>query len=95
MVREMRRKNQALTKEECQAILQQGSSGVLALVGDEGYPYAVPMSYVSDEGRIWFHCAKSGYKLDAIAQNGKTSFFVLEEKWCHGNIPRILKRYCI
>ncbi len=79
MFREMRRKNQALTKEECQAILQQGSSGVLALVGDEGYPYAVPMSYVSDERSIWFHCAKSGYKLDAITQNGKASFCVIEE----------------
>lgn len=79
MFREMRRKNQALTKEECQAILQHGSSGVLALAGDAGYPYAVPMSYLFDEGKIWFHCAKSGHKLDAIAQNGKASFCVIEE----------------
>ena len=46
MFREMRRKNQLLPQEETEAMLQQGTSGVLSLLGDDGYPYCVPLSYV-------------------------------------------------
>ena len=67
MFREMRRKRQALTQAQCQAILEQGSCGVLALSGDGGYPYAVPLSYLYHQGKLYFHCAKSGHKLDAPA----------------------------
>ena len=55
MFREMRRKKQALRPEDCARILAQGTSGVLALLGDDGYPYAVPLSYVYHEGRVYFH----------------------------------------
>lgn len=48
MFRELRRKKQALSKENCAAVLNRGTSGVLALVGDDDYPYAVPISYVYD-----------------------------------------------
>ena len=48
MFRGMRRKNQALSREEAAAVLDRGLSGVLALSGDDGYPYAVPISYVYD-----------------------------------------------
>lgn len=75
----MRRKKQALSKEECAAILNRGSSGVLALAGDNDYPYAVPISYVYDEGKIYFHCAKSGHKLDAINRKAKVSFCVIDQ----------------
>ena len=78
MFREMRRKNQALSPEECSAILTRGSSGVLAVVGDEGYPYAVPLSYVWQDGQIIFHCAAAGHKLDAIAREPKVSFCVID-----------------
>ena len=44
MFREMRRKNQALDAQACSAVLDRGTSGVLAVLGDEGYPYAVPLS---------------------------------------------------
>ncbi|MCD8214237.1 MAG: pyridoxamine 5'-phosphate oxidase family protein [Clostridiales bacterium] len=77
MFREMRRKNQALTLGECEEILREGSSGVLALSGDEGYPYALPISYVYENGKIYFHCAKTGHKIDAIGRNPKASFCVV------------------
>lgn len=77
MFREMRRKKQMLSHEECIEILKNAASGVLALSGDEGYPYAVPISYVYDGERIIFHSAKSGHKLDAILRNPKASFCVI------------------
>lgn len=78
MFRQMRRKKQVLTKEECELVLECGTSGVLAVQGDGGYPYAVPLSYVYTDGKIVFHCAKQGHKLDAIAQNDKVSFCVID-----------------
>ncbi len=79
MFREMRRKRQALSREEISLILYRGTSGVLALSGDDNYPYAVPISYVYDGEKIYFHCAKSGHKLDAIQQNEKVSFCVIDQ----------------
>lgn len=77
MFREMRRSKQELPREETEAVLRRGTSGVLALAGDEGYPYAVPISYVYDDGKIYFHCALEGHKLDAIKRNEKASFCVI------------------
>lgn len=79
MFREMRRKKQALSRRECDAILSRGTSGVLALHGDDGYPYAVPISYVYDGAKLYFHCAKSGHKLDAIRRSPKASFCVIDQ----------------
>lgn len=78
MFREMRRKKQALPPEMSAEILERGTSGVLALSGDDGYPYALPISYVYDGGHIYFHCAKSGHKLDAIARDPRASFCVVD-----------------
>jgi len=74
MFRPMRRKAQQLSEAEALDILEKGSSGVLAAAGDEDYPYAVPLSYAYCEGRLYFHVARSGHKLDAIARNDKVSF---------------------
>jgi uncharacterized protein len=79
MFREMRRKKQALSIEESIAVLENGKSGVLAVSGDYDYPYAVPLSYVCGDSRIFFHCAKSGHKLDAIARNQRVSFCVIDQ----------------
>lgn len=79
MPREMRRKKQELSQSECIAILERGTSGVLAVLGDEGFPYAVPLSYVCDEGRLLFHCAPAGHKLDAIERCAKASFCVVDK----------------
>ena len=78
MFRAMRRKRQAQSPEACAAILARGTSGVLALSGDDGYPYAVPLSYVYDGGAIYFHCAREGHKLDAIRRETKASFCVID-----------------
>lgn len=79
MFREMRRKKQELAQEECVKILNKGTSGVLAVSGDEDYPYAVPLSYVYHDWKIYFHCAKEGHKLDAIERNDKVSFCVIDQ----------------
>lgn len=79
MFREMRRKKQQLSAEETEKILERGTSGVLAVFGDEGYPYAVPLSYVYSDGKIYFHCAKTGHKIDGIRQNEKISFCVIDK----------------
>ena len=77
--REMRRKRQQLSQEESVAILQKSTSGTLALLGDDGYPYAVPMSYVYNEGKLYFHSALTGHKIDAIRKCDKASFCVIEQ----------------
>lgn len=79
MFREMRRKRQALSGEETAGILRRGSHGVLALAGDEGYPYAVPVSYVYDGERIYFHGARAGHKMDAIAREERASLCVVDQ----------------
>ena len=77
--RPMRRNRQQLTEEESIEILQKATSGVLALLGDNGYPYAVPISYVYADGKIYFHSALSGHKVDAIRSCDKASFCVIEQ----------------
>ena len=79
MLPEMRRKTQQLPRAEAEEILRAGSSGVLALAGEEGYPYALPISYVYHEGRLYFHCAPAGHKLNAIARCPKASFCVIAQ----------------
>ncbi|MDP4117701.1 MAG: pyridoxamine 5'-phosphate oxidase family protein [Bacillota bacterium] len=79
MFREMRRKNQLLSSEENIRILNRGTSGVLAVSGEDNYPYAVPLSYVYHDNKIFFHCAITGHKLDAIAGNEKVSFCVIDK----------------
>ncbi len=78
MFREMRRKRQQLSKKESLAVLERGSSGVLALSGDDGYPYAVPISYALDGSVIYFHSAVEGHKIDAICREPKASFCVTD-----------------
>lgn len=77
--REMRRKRQQLSDEESYAILQNATSGTLALLGDGGYPYAVPISYVFSEGKLYFHSALSGHKVDAIRSCDRASFCVVAQ----------------
>lgn len=78
-MRPMRRFRQELAQEECVRVLERGTHGVLAVLGENGYPYAVPLSYVYREGKIWFHCAKAGHKLDALRNYNKVSFCVVDQ----------------
>ena len=74
----MRRNRQQLSSEECEQILGRCTSGVLALSGDGGYPYAVPLSYVYADGALIFHSALEGHKVDAVRRDSRCSFCVIE-----------------
>ncbi len=77
MFREMRRVKCALKFETAEKILREGEFGVLALTGDDGYNYAVPLNYAFADNKIYFHSALTGHKLDAIQNNDKVSFCVV------------------
>lgn len=77
--RPMRRKRQQLSQEECVEILNHATSGTLALLGDGGYPYSLPISYVYHGGRLFFHSALKGHKIDAVRQCAKASFSVIDK----------------
>lgn len=79
MFREMRRYNQALPKDECIDILINEPRGVLALLGDDDYTYAIPMSHVYVDGGIYFHGAMEGHKNDAIKRHSKVSYCVVDK----------------
>ena len=79
MFREMRRAKQLLSLDESKAIMDCGTNGTLACYGDNGYPYGVPLNYVYDEGKLYFHSAKVGEKIDGIIKNPKVSFTVVDE----------------
>jgi len=79
--RVMRRHRQQLSDEDSIGILNRATSGTLALLGDGGYPYAVPISYVYDNGKLYFHSAMSGHKVDAIRGCDKASFCVIDQDY--------------
>ncbi|MCR4714491.1 MAG: pyridoxamine 5'-phosphate oxidase family protein [Treponemataceae bacterium] len=81
MFRAMRRFKQQISDAECIEILKTEKRGVLSLIGDDGYPYGIPISHFYDErdGKIYFHGAKEGHKIDAIKANPKASFCVMDK----------------
>ena len=78
MFREIRRVKQLLPKETAKEILDRNTSGTLALLGDDDYPYAVPLSYVYINEKLYFHSAKNGHKIDAVKKYEKASFCVID-----------------
>ncbi len=81
MFRKMRRFKQELSKEECIELLKSEPRGVLSVLGDDGYPYGMPMDHWYDEknGKLYFHGAKAGHKVDAIQKCDKVSYCVHDE----------------
>lgn len=79
MFREMRRGKQLLSMKDTIIVMDRCTNGILACLGDEDYPYAVPLSYVYFNDKIYFHSAKVGHKIDAIIKNPKVSFTVVDE----------------
>lgn len=81
MFRKMRRFKQQIPDSVCIDLLRTLPRGVLAVLGDEGYPYTVPLDFYYDDesGHLFFHCAKEGHKIDAIRQYDKASFCVMDE----------------
>lgn len=69
----MRRFKQQLSAEEVERILRNGKYCVMAVSGDDDYPYAVPINYVYDGTAIYIHSAAQGHKIDAIRHNPKCS----------------------
>lgn len=85
MFRKLTRKNKAATHEECIRLLESEKRGVLSVLGDDGYPYGIPMNhwYDAETGCIWFHCGHGGHREDALARCNKVSYCVYDQGWAH------------
>ena len=81
MFREVARKKQALNKEECDRILRETKRGVLSLLGEDEYPYGLPLNhyYNEEKKRFYFHCGKVGYKIDCMKVRSKASFCIYDD----------------
>ena len=79
--REMRRFRQQITEEECIEILVNEKRGVLSVIGEGGYPYGIPLNHFYDatDGKIYFHGAKEGHKIDAVKNNNKVCYTVMDK----------------
>lgn len=83
MEKMMRRFRQQLDHENCIGILRSTTSGVLALCGEDMQPYGVPLSHVYADGKLYFHSALVGQKVDMIAENAKASYTVIAQDEIH------------
>ena len=89
MFRPIRRKKKEIDIDAAKELLKCSRRGVLAVNGDDGYPYAVPVNYFydSDAQKIYFHGARAGHKADALKASDKVCFTVYgnetvrEEAW--------------
>jgi nitroimidazol reductase NimA-like FMN-containing flavoprotein (pyridoxamine 5'-phosphate oxidase superfamily) len=72
--RDIRRTDRALTEEQAREILTRAEHGVLATVGADGWPYAVPVNHVLAGDVLYIHCAQEGHKLENIAHEERVSF---------------------
>ena len=80
MFRDMLRKKQQLPEEECIEILKNELRGVLSVIGDDDYPYGMPINhfYCEEDGKIYFHGGRIGHKIDALRKDPKASFCVMD-----------------
>ena len=83
MFREIVRKKQALSQEDCRQLLKTEKRGVLSIIGDDGYPYGLPINhyYNEEDGKLYFHSGKTGHKIDALRRNPKAAFCVYDSGW--------------
>lgn len=81
MFRKMMREKQQLPPETCIELLKNCPRGVLSVLGDDDYPYGMPMNhwYCPENGHLYFHGCAAGHKIDAIRKHGKASFCVYDE----------------
>ena len=79
--RELVRINRKIPEEECRRILKEELRGVLSLIGDGGYPYGMPLNhyYNEEDGKLYFHSGMKGHKIDALKQNPKASYCVMDK----------------
>ncbi len=87
MFRPLKRIKQQLSEDECKEILLNEPRGVLSVLGDDNYPYALPINFYYDatENKIYFHTGKEGHKLDSIKKNNKVSFCVYDKGYHKDN----------
>lgn len=80
MFRELTRKNKQILLEDCIQVLKNETRGVLSVLGEDDYPYGMPMNhwYNEEDGKIYFHCGKVGHRLDALKKHDKVSFCVYD-----------------
>ncbi|MFQ9954510.1 MAG: pyridoxamine 5'-phosphate oxidase family protein [Clostridium sp.] len=78
MFREMRRFKQQITTEECKKVLKEEKRAAFSVIGDDGYPYTIPINFYYDEADniIYFHGAKEGHKVDAMNRCDKVCLTV-------------------
>jgi len=74
MFHPMRRRDRELTVPEAWELLRRAEWGVLSTLGENGWPYGVPVNHVVVEGRIYIHCAQAGHKVENLAFESKVSF---------------------
>ena len=81
MFRKLLRHKQQLHNSECIEILKNEPRGVLSVMGDDGYPYGLPIDhwYCEDNGKLYFHCGKIGHRLNALRRCEKVSFCVYDQ----------------
>lgn len=77
----MRRFKQQISADECAAVLKNETRGVLSLLGDDGYPYGIPMNhyYCEEDGKLYFHGAKEGHKIDSLKRCDKVCYTVYDK----------------
>ncbi len=80
MFRDIARKKQKLSSDDCIGLLKNEKRGVLSVIGDDGYPYGLPINhyYDAEDGKLYFHSGKTGHKIDAIKNCNKASFCVYD-----------------
>ena len=79
MFRPMRRIKQQLSEEEALDVLKNAKRGVLSVIGDGGWPYGIYLNPHFENGRIYFHGAKAGHKIDALKKESRASFTVIDD----------------
>lgn len=79
MFEKMRLKDQQLSQQETEALLEAGEFGVLSTIGGNGYPYGVPLNYIYNNGKIYIHSAVEGHKISNFERDNKVSFCVISE----------------
>ncbi|MBQ4576633.1 MAG: pyridoxamine 5'-phosphate oxidase family protein, partial [Firmicutes bacterium] len=81
MFRELTRIKQQISTEECIQVLKEETRGVLSVNGDDGYPYGMPMNhwYNEEDGAIYFHSGKKGYRPEVLKKDNKVSYCVYDK----------------
>lgn len=77
MKRKMNKENRQMNEARLNEVIKNANHGILSVNGDDGFPYAVPVNYVYEDGKIYIHSAKYGYKIDAIRENNKVCFTII------------------